>query len=116
MNSTFRGPWPRVRARIGRPCTEVPTASQPSALVATVVGGLVAGVAVTGGGAAAVPDVVKVHPHATTDVVMASRRAAAARAGCLTAPPSARGNPRREEIHVHRVHVGAVGELVPDVA
>ena len=101
MNSTFRGPWPMVRARIGRPCTEVPTTSQPSAPVApvpAVVGGLDAGVAVTEGGAASVRDVVEVQPHATTDVVKASRRAAVARAGCLTARRQHVGTPSTRKI------------------
>src|SRR5690242_17450097 len=47
-NSTFRGPWPRVLTRIGRPCTDVPTTSQPGESVG---GACVVGVVeMTGGG------------------------------------------------------------------
>src|SRR5689334_11613150 len=49
-NSTFRGPCPRVRTRIGRPWTDLPTTLQPSptvggAGVVAVVGGIGGGVA-----------------------------------------------------------------------
>src|SRR5262245_26958444 len=36
--STFRGPWPSVRTRSGRPCTEVPATCQGSTPVGPGVG------------------------------------------------------------------------------
>jgi hypothetical protein len=84
MNSTLRGPWPNVRARIGSPFTDVPTVCQPSLLTGVSVAfGVAAGVVgVTGELAAFGVD--PLHPDAATDAVRPSTRATAQRTGRLT--------------------------------